>query len=864
MKKRLFNNIGSVFILMCVAVMGTIVTVWNFMQIYATSGLVLWAAVLAAASGAFICIGVRLAGWWVIIPAGIIAVTTFRFNMVVGGLAYIFNYFIDEVNSYYNSELYYIYFTDKMLEQGSQPLFILTACVLAGWLYTSVLLNRRGIILAVVISIISYMLPATLENAPNVYILIGVMCFVLCCLVNGHLPREKDELRGRMSGILAMAWITSLALCFLFAVTRFVPEEKYSVPGLYEDIAGRIVFSIKDVQTMVEGHAGNIDIGDEGVGGIARGSIGRVDTVEYTDNPILDVRAPKEGGTLYLKGFQAGRYTKRSWKELEPFVYEENEELFRELYASGNIPQLMGYHAVSELIDRKIDGITDVSYNIEVMQYINDGNSYVPVSAIKPAKEGMSAEAWSEAFSEYDKNIVLPGDIEGEHGTWHSLRVSEWQNFSPLDKLAAAGDYFLDDDADPYKLFVYENYLEDNTPCADRIRNELFSKIKGKDYELSAALDKVRFIMDTLVFFKDEYEYTLSPGATPSDRDYVEDFLFDRKKGLCTHFASAAVMIFRCAGIPARYVEGYVVPESLYGDEPLFSEKAAVRASDKYIDKDWEYYDAVVTDRYAHAWTEVYLDGIGWITIDPTPGYSAQYIDSQEWYLKLLEDAKEETSSDNSTGESTTEEETQEETSDNTEEETQKESTRDDRSGIIFEDGDNNSDNGAGDGQQSGDGSENADNASLMTKFLNLLKRLLTVMVSIIKTAFIPAIIVLFLVIRQKYMEQKRGKLYNKDCGLSADERIKRIMLYYERLLSHSGADVSDSMSFSEMIDNLSVSKETAATAVSTVEKVLYSQAEVKEDEVMCVLAYVAGERERIFASLGIVQRMVLKYIWVV
>ena len=90
-----------------------------------------------------------------------------------------------------------------------------------------------------------------------------------------------------------------------------------------------------------------------------------------------------------------------------------------------------------------------------------------------------------------------------------------------------------------------------------------------------------------------EYTYTLDVGFPPSSRDFVSYFLLDSQEGYCSYFASAMTVMCRIAGIPARYVEGYyAVPD----------ETGA----------------AVLTGEDAHAWVEVYFNGLGWVEFDPT------------------------------------------------------------------------------------------------------------------------------------------------------------------------------------------------------------------------------------------------------
>ena len=122
-------------------------------------------------------------------------------------------------------------------------------------------------------------------------------------------------------------------------------------------------------------------------------------------------------------------------------------------------------------------------------------------------------------------------------------------------------------------------------------------------------------------FFESNYPYTLKPGRTPEDEDFVNYFLTYNKKGYCAHFASSAVLIFREMGIPARYIEGYAFSmESVFASD----EAEGLNASDFY-----EGYSAIgeapvmsveVSDAQAHAWVEIYIDGFGWTNVEVTPG----------------------------------------------------------------------------------------------------------------------------------------------------------------------------------------------------------------------------------------------------
>ncbi len=89
------------------------------------------------------------------------------------------------------------------------------------------------------------------------------------------------------------------------------------------------------------------------------------------------------------------------------------------------------------------------------------------------------------------------------------------------------------------------------------------------------------------------FEYSLTPPALGADA--VDDFLFTTRRGFCGHFASAFVALMRAGGVPAHIVTGY-----LGGEWNPIGGYFAVRQSD------------------AHAWAEVWLEGRGWIRVDPT------------------------------------------------------------------------------------------------------------------------------------------------------------------------------------------------------------------------------------------------------
>lgn len=91
-------------------------------------------------------------------------------------------------------------------------------------------------------------------------------------------------------------------------------------------------------------------------------------------------------------------------------------------------------------------------------------------------------------------------------------------------------------------------------------------------------------------------QYDANAPAQPAGEDYVTWFLNQRGTGYCMHYATAATLLLRMMGVPARYVSGYVVNVPRSGV-------------------------ANVPDRAAHAWVEVWFDDLGWYPVEVTPGF---------------------------------------------------------------------------------------------------------------------------------------------------------------------------------------------------------------------------------------------------
>lgn len=179
----------------------------------------------------------------------------------------------------------------------------------------------------------------------------------------------------------------------------------------------------------------------------------------------------------------------------------------------------------------------------------------------------------------------------------------------------AYGTFHTPDVLRPGETYSVVSYLPNLSPAAlrgDELDREGVSPIYLDAGQLSAQARKLAqqvtqgqgneydIVMALTTYLQHTYQYSLQLPPVPAGIDPVDWFLFDVKTGYCEQFATAETLMLRSLGIPARLATGYAT-----GDY------------DPVLDQ------AVVRERDAHAWVEVWFAGHGWVPVDPTPGVSA-------------------------------------------------------------------------------------------------------------------------------------------------------------------------------------------------------------------------------------------------
>ena len=348
-------------------------------------------------------------------------------------------------------------------------------------------------------------------------------------------------------------------------------------------------------------------------GGLSEGRLGGIRQVMLTFDPQLEVKiVPDNVNGIYLRGYIGEYYDDNQWHRIpdkERTMYRQygimdteaivNQEssILKELYDSGQNP----YSAQAYMTVKTLDTL--------------DYYRYTPYYSVVDYSD--TAEINSSSFDDHGDYVmynVRTKSLELKH---------QYYPYDLLREQLADNSIELPGNTEElrYRMFVYDNYLYIPRDIREDLQEICNEHITGSDRET--------VVEQILEYFTSEFKYTLSPGITPSKRDFVVYFLSQQKKGFCAHFATAAAMLLRSKGIPARYVEGYYIQ---------FTDATNVEV-DEFADVN-EWYDgyngtvegdeepSLITVNArgadAHAWVEIYYDGFGWIPVEFTVAESEE------------------------------------------------------------------------------------------------------------------------------------------------------------------------------------------------------------------------------------------------
>ena len=426
-------------------------------------------------------------------------------------------------------------------------------------------------------------------NLTHMSVVFALTYIVLVCV-----ERLQDRWKKTRSGSLKeqMFWLSPfLSVYLLLMAVMPVPEKPYnwqwarmiynqvreSFAILAQNITGG---SRDDFDTAMIGFSDDGELG----GGIRR-----------NDREIMRIQTgSKYGANVYLIGRVYDTFDGRGWQQ----EYSGGEE-------ERFIDSMETLYAVRQLDNGHVnDYLKWTSINI---RYGNFNTRYV-FAPLKTTSIAGSEKDFDYSFAGgdlllrelkgYDTEYkviycqlnmgeelferLLEEQIEPDEDLWETIAREFESNMGRRVTL---------EDAKMHRQTIYDNYSDQI--ILSKEAESYLSQITG---DAETSLEKLRAIEREL----SSYTYTTAPGGLPDSvtnaSEFLDYFLLESRQGYCTYFATAFVLLARAEGIPARYIQGFCVPMEGNGE-------------------------TVVLSSMAHSWPEVYIDGVGWIPFEPTPGF---------------------------------------------------------------------------------------------------------------------------------------------------------------------------------------------------------------------------------------------------
>lgn len=458
---------------------------------------------------------------------------------------------VDKVSGQYLNHFYYSsekYVFSNLTDDHTLVMLVISAFIV---IFMAIALSAESgrIFSCLIVSGTVFAACICVNGFPPVYASVGMVLFWALVVISGG-SYSADSGGGRAVFILCLPVL--LMLCVILSRT---PPDEYDLSEADVEMAQKLDALGQSITKFFKGgrFTSDVDLPDTSLPidvlpddltldpGWNMGD-GALDLSkgyrDFDPTQLLRVRADKSG-YMYLRCFSYGQYLGTGWSAGNKYL-SSTPPLF--------LPLALQNAGGAETLQADIELISVGSSVLPVPYYSTEAaenDVYVPSGGV------------SEYTAEY---ISYSGDIS-------SMRV-------PDEYAAAEADY---------RAYVYEYY----TALPDSTLEAMLNL--AADAGISAGDDAVNRVAS---YIMNSAEYDLNVSGFDTD-DYAVYFLTEAKRGYCTHFATAAAVMYRALGIPARVVDGF----------------AFATVAGSYVD---------VRRSDEHAWVEVYIDGLGWLPVEVT------------------------------------------------------------------------------------------------------------------------------------------------------------------------------------------------------------------------------------------------------
>lgn len=421
------------------------------------------------------------------------------------------------------------------------------------------------------------------------------LCACWCTLLFTRSCRNAaPSSRGR----LTLAVLPAIGLT-LACLTLALPRETYTRPVWAYAAEEKLTNMASHLSYLFEGVDGPFQSTVTYVGAAETVDLNNAGPLNYSGRTVLRVKSDYTGH-LYLRGVSLGAYDGRSWSALPDTAYQEYLDEIDRYSALNPSPLIFPNLMLSEKLPTHTITVENVGaagscvyapYQLVDQNWADEG--------ILPVEDAFLARLrgqWTQTMTFEERGPGTSAVGQPDYASLAYRHEKVYQDYVKRHYLDVPPELedvlgqFMAEGTEP-GLFIIED-----TPI---LSSSLFSSHTQHTPYINEVLHTLNYVELVTEQLHELCKYDPNTPLTPAGEDFVEYFLTTSRQGYCMHFASAATLILRSRGIPARYVSGFTV-DTVDG---------------KQVD---------VPDYAAHAWVEVYIDSYGWYPVEVTPNYDQE------------------------------------------------------------------------------------------------------------------------------------------------------------------------------------------------------------------------------------------------
>ena len=484
------------------------------------------------------------------------------------------------------------------LENNNQPVFSLALFIAGGFFLISVLYyftqiryRSLGIMLCTLFPFVIYTKRYIIM--PEMTVTIIVVLYLAVIVHNRHVDPSRQEKNIYMKTDRSYTIVIAIFVSVTGTITMMIPKSTYS--SLLETYSDILSYD----RNITGNGTGNSDT-------TSQQSSSRYGGRNYTGQKLFTFATDGQQDVYYLR--------KQPYDRFNGDVWEKDMNNINRYYYTERYPEYETKDLVNDFYETygKDDlALPDIKLNRAFIEGENFSATYLPCPL------GITGDDITSGF--YRK--YLDGRVERVNDADKNLHDAF--QFYEQDRNLYEYAKQIDLNSDEYITFLENNY---SVPSIQRIysdyvmANQMYSSDENISYQLSQLAQEITQDCHSDIekasalerYFEDN-GYIYDESYVPEDTS-IDYFVFEGKTGICTNYATAMTLMARSIGLTARYTEGFVA-----------------------FEKD-ESGSFVIRDSYAHAFVEVYIPAVGWMTFDPTvSGYMTIPEESHNYLEDILQ-----------------------------------------------------------------------------------------------------------------------------------------------------------------------------------------------------------------------------------